>query len=346
MTTRQNLDIPPGKDFPDRQLSGSPPRLALGPASAKSSCYAPIATRSTSVVAGSVVGSVAGFLAGSVAASAATAPTGATPAAASSDAELLMPFVTTGRSLSREQCRKAERGLSDESAWVLGVLSTTRCRATPPSSASFFVNGTKRGGAGLLSSSSPDLWHSTSSAVAYGGAASPFCIKGREMCGSSGSGLAISPSPGDLRAAYGAAYGETLSNQAHPTLTTGKLGAMHLVLPQRFYRVDVPVDASQKKLPGNLNSQSVTVSEEVQAKRAADAARRAGMAAEDPQWVQRRVAQGRRLYARWGDTRRSIAAVGSPARARQLQRSASAAAPAGAPLAGHPAQKCGRERQL
>ena len=217
-----------------------------------------------------------------------------------------MGLVTKGCSLTPANVRGAELGLSDERAWVLGTLSTTRYPITRPSTASFMR--TKPAVREISTTNSS------------------FCVQGSELASSM---VDISwpedyPTVADLRALYGPPE----HNSAH----AGHLGPYHLSMAQHYHSIAVPVNMRMSRpRPNSASSLSATtmdvpvnVHEETFRKHGKSSARRIGSAANDPSWVQQKVEEGGRFYTAWGAARRSMPDFTPPDPVHGIHRNAPA----------------------
>ena len=198
-----------------------------------------------------------------------TIPTAAAPA---------NPFSASGRSLQGVQVFMAELGLNElglhgEGGWSVDGISQLPqqpLRATR-SNARFFQNA-------MLQRSSSDV-HSRS-------------FPGR-----------VKPKPRNThripatRRQSGSSSADPV--RPSPSLTTGKLGPMHLVLPSRGVEAAIRVDMAKRHHSVLGDALPENVSEFLRAKHQIEEAQRLGIKAADPEWVRRKVVSGSKLSSRW-----------------------------------------------
>ena len=210
-----------------------------------------------------------------------TVPTASVPA---------NPFSASGRSLQGVQVFMAELGLNElglhgEGGWSVDSISQLPqqpLRATR-SNARFFQNA-------MLQRSSSDV-HSRS-------------FPGR-----------VQPKPRNThripatRRQSGSSSADPV--RPSPSLTTGKLGPMHLVLPSRGVEAAIRVDMTKRHQSVLGDAVPESVSEFLRTKHQIEEAQRLGIKAADPEWVRRKVVSGSKLSSRW-DYSQNMTAMAGP----------------------------------
>ena len=96
-----------------------------------------------------------------------------------------------------------------------------------------------------------------------------------------------------------------------PSLTTGKLGPMHLVLPSRGVEAAIRVDMTKRHQSVLGDALPESVSEFLRTKHQIEEAQRLGIKAADPEWARRKVVSGSKLSSRW-DYSQNMTAMAGP----------------------------------